>query len=108
MPGDNLPSSSFLSFKGADKLIHTTLYLVLMVLVGKGLVTYFRSSYSRNRVFVIAFLYCLFLGVGIEFIQSVFVAGRLGDVFDVLANATGASIGGIILIAQLNRKTGRT
>ena len=108
MPGDNLPSSSFLSFKGADKLIHATLYLVLMILVGKGLVTYFRSSYSRNRIFVIAFLYCLFLGVGIEFIQSVFVAGRVGDVLDILANAIGASIGVVILIAQLNRKTGRT
>jgi VanZ family protein len=108
MPGDNLPSSSFLSFKGADKLIHATLYLVLMILVGKGLVTYFRSSYSRNRIFVIAFLYCLFLGVGIEFIQSVFVAGRVGDVLDILANAIGASIGVVILIAQLNRKARKT
>ena len=64
MPGDNLPSSSFLSFKGADKVIHSTLYLVLIILVGSGLVNYFHSSYSRNRIFVIAFLYCLFLGVG--------------------------------------------
>jgi len=108
IPGDNLPNSSFLSFKGADKLIHFTLYLVLLIVVGKGLVNYFNPSYSSNRIIVIAFLYCLFLGIGIEFIQSVFVADRLGDVFDVLANATGASIGGIILIAQLNRKTGRT
>jgi|SaaInlStandDraft_5_1057022.scaffolds.fasta_scaffold63853_3 VanZ family protein len=108
MPGDNLPSSSFLSFKGSDKLIHTTLYLVLIILVGKGLVNYFKSSYSRSRIIVIAFLYCLFLGVGIEFIQSVFVAGRLGDVFDVLANAIGSSIGVVILIAQLKTKTGKT
>ena len=105
MPGDNLPNSSFLSFKGADKLIHATLYLVLMILVGKGLVTYFSSSYSRNRVFVISFLYCLFIGVVIEFIQSVFVVGRLGDIFDVLANVIGASIGVVVLIATLKRKT---
>ena len=108
MPGDNLPSSSFLSFKGSDKLIHTTLYLVLIILVGKGLLKYFNSSYSRNRIIVIAFLYCLFLGVGIEFIQSVFVAGRGGDVLDVLANAAGASIGVVVLIAQLKTKTGKT
>ena len=107
MPGDNLPSSSFLSFKGADKLIHATLYLVLMILVGKDLVTYFSSSYSRNKIFVIAFLYCLFLGVGIEFIQSVFVAGRLGDIFDVLANAIGASMGALILMSQLKRQPGK-
>ena len=105
MPGDNLPSSSFLNFIGLDKVVHTTLYFVLMILVGKGLVTYFRSSYSRNKIFVIAFLYCLILGVGIEFIQSVFVAGRLGDIFDVSANVIGASIGVVVLIAKLKRKT---
>ena len=69
------------------------MYLVLLILVGKGLVNYFKPSYSSNRIIVIAFLYCLFLGIGIEFIQSVFVAGRLGDVFDVLANAIGSSAG---------------
>jgi VanZ family protein len=108
MPGDSLPNSSFLSFKGADKLIHFTLYLVLLIIVGKGLVDYFKPSYSSSRIIIIAFLYCLFLGIGIEFIQSVFVAGRLGDVFDVLANAIGSSIGGLILIAQLKTKTGKT
>ena len=105
MPGDNLPSSSLLSFKGADKVIHATLYLVLMILVGKGLGTCFSSSYSRSKIFVIAFLYCLFLGVGIELIQSVFVAGRLGDIFDVLANAIGASMGALILMSQLKRQS---
>ena len=108
IPGDNLPNSSFLSFKGADKLIHFGLYLVLLILVGKGLVNYFNPSYSSNRIIVIAFLYCLFLGIGIEFIQSVFVAGRLGDFFDVLANAIGSSIGILILIAQLKTTPGKT
>ena len=108
IPGDNLPNSSFLSFKGADKLIHFTLYLVLLIVVGKGLVNYFNPSYSSNRIIVIAFLYCLFLGIGIEFIQSVFVADRLGDVFDVLANAIGSSIGILILIAQLKTTPGKT
>ena len=108
MPGDNLPSSSFLGFKGADKLIHFTLYLVLLILIGKGLVSYFKSSYSSTRIIVISYLYCLFLGIGIEFIQSVFVAGRLGDFFDVLANAIGSSIGVFILLAQLKTTPGKT
>ena len=108
MPGDNLPSSSFFCFKGADKLIHFTLYLVLLILIGKGLVSYFKSSYSSTRIIVISYLYCLFLGIGIEFIQSVFVAGRLGDFFDVLANAIGSSIGVFILLAQLKTTPGKT
>ena len=108
MPGDNLPSTSFLSFKGADKLIHFTLYLVLFIFVGKGLVNYFDSSYSSNRIILIAFLYCLFLGVGVEFLQSVFVAGRSGDFFDVLSNGIGASVGIVILLVQLKRSTGKT
>ena len=108
MPGDNLPSTSFLSFKGADKLIHFTLYLVLFIFVGKGLVNYFDSSYSSNRIILIAFLYCLFLGVGVEFLQSVFVAGRSGDFFDVLSNAMGASVGIVILLVQLKRSTRKT
>ncbi len=108
MPGDNVPNSSFLSFKGADKLIHFILYLVLFILIGKGLVNYFKPSYSSNRIIVISFLYCLFLGIGVEFIQSVFVAGRLGDVFDVLANSIGSFIGVLILIAQLKTTPGKT
>lgn len=108
MPGDKLSSSSFLSFKGADKLVHFTLYLVLLILIGKGLVSYFQSSYSRNRIIALSFLYCLFLGIGVEFIQSVFVAGRLGDFFDVLANAIGSSIGVLILLAQLKTTPGKT
>ena len=105
MPGDNLPSTSFLSFKGVDKLLHFTLYFVLLIFVGKGLVNYFDSSYSNNRIIVIAFLYCLFLGVGIEFLQSIFVPGRSGDFFDVLANATGASVGVVILLVQSKKST---
>ena len=108
MPGDKLSSSSFLSFKGADNLVHFTLYLVLLILIGKGLVIYFQSSYSRNRIIALSFLYCLFLGIGVEFIQSVFVAGRLGDFFDVLANAIGSSIGVLILLAQLKITPGKT
>jgi len=108
MPGDKLSSSSFLSFKGADKLVHFTLYLVLLILIGKGLVSYFQSSYSRNRIIALSFLYCLFLGIGVEFIQSVFIAGRLGDFFDVLANAIGSSIGVLILLAQLKITPGKT
>ena len=105
MPGENLPSTSFLSFKGADKLLHFTLYFVLLIFVGRGLVNYFDSSYSSNRIIVIAFLYCLFLGVGIEFLQSIFVPGRSGDFFDVLANATGASVGVVILLVQSKKST---
>ena len=108
MPGDKLSSSSFLSFKGADKLVHFTLYLVLLILIGKGLVSYFQSSYSRNRIIALSFLYCLFLGIGVEFIQSVFVAGRLGDFFDVLANTIGSSIGVLILLAKLKTTPGKT
>ena len=108
MPSGNLPSSSFLSFKGADKLIHFALYAVLLILVGKGLVNYFKSSYSTNRVIVIAFLYCFFLGVGVECVQSVFVVGRLGDVFDVLANIIGASAGIVFLIIHLKKRVRKT
>jgi VanZ family protein len=105
MPGDNLPGSSFLSFIGVDKLIHGFLYAVLMVLVGKGLIKQFDSSYSRNKMLIVAFLYCLFLGIGIEFVQNSFVSGRSGDVFDVLANNIGAFIGFLFIVFQLKRKT---
>jgi VanZ family protein len=108
MPSGNLPSSSFLSFKGVDKLIHFALYAVLLILVGKGLVNYFKFSYSINRIIVIAFLYCFFLGVGIECVQSVFVVGRLGDVFDVLANTIGAFTGIVFLITHLKKRARKT
>lgn len=105
MPGDNLPGSSFLSFVGMDKLIHGFLYAVLMVLVGKGLINQFDISSSKTKTLVVAFLYCFFLGAGIEFLQSGFVVGRSGDILDVLANNIGALIGVLFLFWQFKRKT---
>ena len=108
MPGDNLPEPSFFSFVGADKLIHAVLYLILLILVNKGLVNYFKPSYSLDRIVFIAFLYCILIGVGIEFIQSAFIAGRVGDVFDVLANFVGTAAGVLLTRVKLKRKTGIT
>jgi len=105
IPGKNLPETSFLDGLGIDKIIHAFFYLVLILLVTRGLLKPSNYSFSRNKAIVVAFLYCAFFGIGIEFMQSAFVASRTGDVFDVLANNIGAFIGVLIILKYTKRKT---
>ena len=92
IPGSSLPSVSFFQI---DKLVHIFFFSVLMIL----------SSYSFNRLkgnrhfqlnyLLVAFLYCMCLGVLIEVLQLL-VPGRDFSLADIIANMIGAAIGYLI------------
>lgn len=88
IPGDNLPESSFFGDLPIDKIVHFLLYFVLFILMYVGF-NKMEIKYSG----LITFFYCLILGVVIEILQENFFKGRSGDIFDVLANVSGALCG---------------
>lgn len=83
-----------------DKVVHAFFYFVL---------TTFSFLFLKSRTtnvnsikpFVFSFLFSVFFGIGIEIAQRVFTETRQADIFDVLANTSGATLS-IMLIVFFN------
>ena len=72
-----------------DKVIHIFLYLILAFLLSLSL----NKSGIKRYVFLLAFLISVFYGASDEFHQS-FVPDRDVSLYDLLADAFGAFLGG--------------
>ena len=91
LPAHDLPKVGV-----SDKLEHAGAYFVLAILGGLGL----RARRSLAYLFI---LLCAMGGV-IELLQA-FSPGRSPDVFDALANATGAGAGVLVaLVVRFRRR----
>ncbi|SHF84565.1 VanZ like family protein [Flavobacterium segetis] len=88
-----------------DKLVHAFFHFILTTLCFLFLKNEVKDSKSLKPV-VFAFLFSLLFGIAIEIVQGLFTATRQSDVFDVLANISGALLS-IILITlfRMFRKT---
>lgn len=97
----NIP---FNGYANLDKLVHAFFHFVFTILwflyLQKQL-----NSINNTRTLVISFLLSVFFGISIEIAQELFTTTRHADIFDVLANSTGAIIAifGIIFIRKCNK-----
>jgi len=93
MPGKDLPSVTIFEF---DKIVHFVLYLALALMMYYGWRK--QNSFSalhRNtalKILLITFSY----GFAVEIMQELFTADRHFDIFDALANASGAVAGSLL------------
>ena len=76
---------------GLDKLLHIIAYAGLGFLSYQVLVNY-RNGERTFLLIIITFIFSLCYGISDEFHQS-FVPGREPDVYDVIADGIGSSIG---------------
>jgi VanZ family protein len=83
-----LPAHDLPNVATSDKIEHAGAYFVLAILGGLGL--------RERRGLLFLFIFLCAMGGVIELLQA-FSPGRSPDVFDALANATGAAAG--ILVA---------
>jgi len=102
----SMPASSFghpMNFwKGIhiDKWVHAVLFMVLSILLARGIMHYFKKN-ARSVHYVI-----LSIGVGIlfgsatEIMQELFFNSRNGSFYDFLANVMGTFLG-IIFICSI-------
>lgn len=96
----SLPS---IGISGADKYVHALLHFVFTMLWG----FYFWQSQNQIttakiiRVVVIS----LFYGILIEFLQETCTTTRHADIFDVLANLTGATIALVVFVFIKKKKS---
>lgn len=87
LPGSTFPNENWLSKIYFDKLVHVGLFAILIFLWRSA----FNSKFSAYNF--ILFFSALLYGVMVEYIQRDFVPNRDFDLYDVVADITGAVIG---------------
>jgi len=80
---------------GNDKISHFIAYSALMFNVGL-------LTFPKKKSFLFGILFCLLLGILIEFIQH-FVPGRVMSGLDIVANSLGVFIGVIVTYLLFDR-----
>lgn len=87
-----------------DKFVHVFFHFVLMVLCFLFFQKYTNAKNSIKCI-IISFLFSVFFGIGIEIAQELFTTTRHADVFDVLANISGAILGvAVVILFDLKTK----
>jgi VanZ family protein len=86
---------------GMDKVVHAFFYFVFTILWFLFFKKHFNST-TISKALVISFTFSLSFGILIEILQRILTKTRNADVFDVMANATGATLA-IILIVLLDK-----
>ncbi len=94
MPGKDLPKVNL--FDHFDKLIHFTFFFIFYFLWS----AYFSFSKKSLLIFLII---SFFYGLGIEYYQRDFIAGRSFDFWDAIADFLGA-LGALVIIRKFFNK----
>lgn len=87
-PGQYLPSEKWLELIGFDKLIHASIFFILLSLVFLKAFKHQQSTF----VFVMCFTFIFFYGVILEFMQANYFSNRSADFYDIAANTAGCVI----------------
>lgn len=91
LPGDDIPSNSFLSQIHFDKIVHFGLFGGIVLFMSLGVYWHYKQISSRTLwlFVVLAAVY----GFIIELIQKYWAIGRSFDGYDILADTLGAIAG---------------
>lgn len=89
--------------QSADKYVHAFFHFVFTFLWFLFLKEQMKNQYS-GKPYAVSFLLSVFFGIAIEIVQGLFTVNRRSDVFDVLANVTGAAIAVLVLWIYFRKK----
>ncbi|WP_235921991.1 VanZ family protein [Flavobacterium phycosphaerae] len=89
--------------KEADKYVHFTFHFVFTLLWGNYV--WLKNKSTELKLIVKVFIVSLLYGILIEFLQETLTTTRHADIYDVMANATGAAtaIGFFLLLKKLKQ-----
>jgi len=86
-PGNRIPKISWLELLSFDKLVHASIFFVLILLSLRA---------YQNKLITLRYLIlfiCIAYGGALEIMQSLLFYKRSGDIFDFIANSFGCIIG---------------
>lgn len=80
-----------------DKLVHAFFHFVLTFFCFLFLKSHAKDPNSLKPL-IASFIFSVFFGIGIEIAQELFTTTRHAEVFDVLANLSGATLTVVVVI----------
>ncbi|HTL80130.1 MAG TPA: VanZ family protein [Bacteroidia bacterium] len=90
-PGKDVPHLSFLEEIGFDKVVHASIFFILVLFFIRSNKLQKNSYVKANAVFIAAGLSIPYGGIT-EILQATIFSGRDGDVFDFIADGLGCVI----------------
>jgi hypothetical protein len=101
-PGKDIPHISFLELLSFDKLVHATVFFILVLLIHKAV----RKTPNRKNSIVFALCLAIPYGGILEILQQELFADRTADLFDFIANTIGC-FGAWFFISIVNLKSSK-
>ena len=104
IPGNQVPKiPTFLEWLSPDKFVHVVIFGVLSFLVLYRNRQQYLKRNHRFTIVVIVVLLTATYGLITELLQYYVFIGRNGNVFDFIANAIGAFLGGMAYFLQQSK-----
>src|SRR6187401_2270326 len=92
-PLTSWPKETFFQTLHLDKIVHITMNAGLCFLLLRSFFKQQNNQLPRYSVIIASVLFCLGVGTSIEFLQPALTLYRQFEVYDIVANYTGALIG---------------
>jgi VanZ family protein len=99
------PPTPTFGLEWGDKITHAGAFGLMMLATFRAVRWLLRSRTLRMQL-TVAVLYCMLYGASDE-IHQYFVPGRQCDIFDWLADSTGALLGALFITLTIGRALGR-
>jgi VanZ family protein len=102
LSGDTLNSVKLINIPGFDKFIHFVWYFFLFLFLAAG--TYKWQGKTKILFSVVILVICIVYGGMLELLQGNVFTKRSEDVYDFIANSSGAIIGSILFSYLYRRR----
>ncbi len=90
IPGDTLPSSSFIKIPHFDKLVHFGMFFILAIFIISEL--NYQTKWNQFKVALVTLTIVVVYGGVIEILQQNYFTNRSGDYIDFIADSLGAVV----------------
>ena len=88
LPGKDIPHISFLELLSFDKVVHTFIFFVLVLLIHLAV----KKTPNKKNAILYALCFSIPYGGMLEIMQQEFFTERTADIFDFMANTLGCCL----------------
>jgi len=103
IPGNMLPHEEKTFIPNLDKLVHATLFGSFVFLWSIYYATRKEKNNHNNSRFVLILIIACLYGVATELMQKYLIPNRDYDIYDILADCTGAALGFLVVLLTVKR-----
>ena len=100
LPGSDIPKADFFDIVYFDKWVHIGMFGLLTIL---WCYPFLLSGLGTKRLFLKIALGVILYGISMEFVQKYFASERSFDMYDILADSTGAILAFILMRIRLKK-----